>query len=59
MSSEDGSSCLWLRATFISFMSVAPASRVVFTILDDGPRNVPLRHVFPCVVDYGLGLGWV
>jgi hypothetical protein len=28
-------------------MSVAPVSRIEFTILDDGHRNVPLRHVFP------------
>ena len=28
-------------------MSVAPVSRIVFTTLDDGHRNVLLRHVFP------------
>ena len=47
VSSENGSSGLWLRATFSCLMSVVPVSRVVFTIVEDGHRIVPLRRVLP------------
>ena len=45
VSSEEASSRPWLRATFSCLMSVAPVSRIRFTIVDGGQRHVP--RVFP------------